>query len=379
MSENLTVPAEEDEFLGLGDDLFKQERKKALNIAPPEPTKKELRLKKTPLQKALRVMMKRAGISKIPPDTQIFEGKTGPVFPISEIGFISKDKQSDPLLAELAKTCPVRNRLNRDDIAKSQVLVVGSQIFKAGRMWTPIHIHRDIQDGRLECISGRHRLAFLALVYGSDLKVPVYLEGLDLKAAREAVAVANDARSVKALERASYAIVRAVGGDAEASQDSLYNKLATLKPNIIKYCVYSVIERGYPAKLQFKLSEKSSRPKGEITTVSNVETFWSEILDWNKDVVRHEFDASLKESVKFLNAFVSEATSLKGFDSDQHLSAVAFTAIARYCRAWKNVTGRSITDIAKDMAKAIVSVGQTSKKQQTEIYSMIVDWVEENK
>ena len=63
MSENLTIPAEEDEFLGLGDDLFKQERKKALSL-PPEPTKKELRLKKTPLQKALRVMMKRAGISK---------------------------------------------------------------------------------------------------------------------------------------------------------------------------------------------------------------------------------------------------------------------------------------------------------------------------
>ena len=378
MSENLTIPAEEDEFLGLGDDLFKQERKKALSL-PPEPTKKELRLKKTPLQKALRVMMKRAGISKIPPDTQIFEGKTGPTFLISEIGFISQDKQSDPLLAELAKTCPVRNRLNRDDISRSQVLIVGAQIFKAGRMWTPIHIHRDIQDGRLECISGRHRLAFLALVYGADLKVPVYLEGLELRAAREATAVANDARSVKALERASYAITRAVGGDVEADQDSLYVKLATLKPNIIKYCVYSVIERGYPSKLHFKMSEKSSRPKGEITTVSNVETFWSEILDWNKETKRQEFDAGLKESVKFLNALVSTAASLKGFDADQHLSAAALTAIARYCRAWKNVTGRSITDIAKDMAQAIVSVGQTSKKQQSEIYGIIVDWVEKNK
>jgi hypothetical protein len=316
-------------------------------------------------------MLKRSGLSKPPLVERILEGKVGMKIPISEIGFLARDKQKEPLLAELAQSCSVRNRLNRDEISKNRILTVGTEIFKAGHMWTPIHVHRDLADGRYECISGRHRLAFLAIVYGEDLEVPVHLEHLTLKAAREATAVANDGRPVKAMERASYAILRAVGGDSKADQKKLYNSLSNLKPNLIKYCVYSVIERGYPVKLSFKLSEKSSRPDGGLTTVSNVEMFWDEGLNWFKGMSQEVFDEGLQDSVCFLNAFVEEIQTITGFDPDQHLTANVMAALGRYYQTYNNITSRNAIPIVKELARGVVDIGKTVKKPQTVIYNLI--------
>ena len=367
MNKNVVSPiGEVDEFHGLGDDLLTAKSPESQDVQ----IKKGPRLKKPIKQKALRVMLKRSGLKKPPMIERVLECKTGPKIPISEIGFMVNDKQSDSLLKELAEECPIRNRLNRDEVLKNRILAVGTEIFKAGRMWTPIHVHQDLMDGRYECVSGRHRLAFLAIVYGSDLEVPVYLEHLTLKTAREAVAVANDSRPVKALERASYAILRAVGGDSTADQDKLYSKLATLKTNISKYCVYSVIERGYPTKLNFKMSERSSRPDGGITTVSNIEGFWAEALPWQIGMKREEFDKGLIESVKFLNQFVEEVKKVPGFDPDQHLTANVLSSVGRYyllqVNKWKDLVA-----FCGYLANAVVTMGHTSKKKPSDIYNLI--------
>ena len=369
MSKRVVPPiGEEDEFRGLGDDLFGQETPKESVV----PVKKGPRPKMTRRQKALRVMIKRAGIKSPPTIERILEGKTGPKIPISEIGFITNDIQSDVLMAELAQECHVRNRLNRDDILLSRILAVGSEIFKAGRMWTPFYIHQDIYDGRYECISGRHRLAFLALVYGSNLEVPVYIEHLTLKSAREAVTVANDSRPVKALERASYAILRASGGDSEADQDKIYNRLSNLKTNMTKYCVYSVIERGFPAKFTFKLSERSSRPDGGITTVSNIEVFWSEALYWQVGMERKDLDSQLGDSVKFLNLFVSTIRKIPGFNPDQHLTANVLAAVGKYYLAYPNPINDVRAVNVPKLSKVVVALGHTVKKQVVDIYNSIL-------
>jgi hypothetical protein len=360
---------EEDEFRGLGDGLLTGGP--ARKIEPVIQLPKGPRLKKTIKQKALRVMLKRSGMLRPPHVETILEGKTGPRIPISEIGFISNNKQADPLIASLAKECPIRNRLNRDDIKKSRILAVGSQIFKDGHMWTPIHVHRDLHDGRFECISGRHRLAFLALVYGPDLEIPVYLENLTLKAAREATAVANDSRPVKSLERASYAILRAVGGDSAADQGKLYAKLANLKPNVVKYCVYSVMERGYPEKLTFKLSELPSRPDGGITTVSNVEEFWSEALLWTKGMDQKEFDHRLGDSVKFINAFVTAIQKVSGFDPDQHLTSNVLWAVGRYYADYNRI--KNPIFLHDEIARAVVAMGRTDREKQSDLHLAIAN------
>lgn len=144
---------EEDEFRGLDEGLLLQEE--SFIVEEPK-VHKGPRVKKTVRQKALRVMLKRSGLSKPPLVDRILEGKMGMRIPISKIGFISNDNPSDPLMAELAQECLVRNRLNRDDVLRSRVLAIGTEIFRAQKMWTPIHVHCDLVDGRYECISGRH-------------------------------------------------------------------------------------------------------------------------------------------------------------------------------------------------------------------------------
>ena len=361
------IPVEDDEFQGLGDDLVNQV-KPASAVAVKE---KVVRSRKTRQQKDMRVILKRSGLAKPPPVEQILQGRMGEKVSISEIGFLSLDEHSDPVLNDIATACPIRNRLNRDEVLKSRVLVIGSQILKAGRMWTPILVYRDVDSGRLECISGRHRLTFLALVYGTDLEVPVHIENMTLKEAREAAAVANDSRPIKALERASYAILRAVGGDTEANQDQVYRKLATNKLNVGKYCVFSVIERELPSKLSFNLSERSSRPDGGVTTVSNIECFWNEAFAWTRDMTRQEFDKELKESVSFLNVFIDKIKKIKGFDSSQHLSAGVMSALGRYYLSYKNITHRSAISVCGKMAEGVVGLGQTSKRPQSELYNAL--------
>ena len=361
------MPFVEDEFQGLGDDLVAQTQQESKT----DDAEKSPRIRKTRRQKDMRVMLKRAGLAKPPPSEQILKGRTGERVKISEIGFISLDEHDDPVMDEIATACPVRNRLNRDEVLKSRVLVIGSQILKAGRMWTPILVYRDMDSGRLECISGRHRLTFLALVYGTDLEVPVHVEEMTLKEAREAAAVANDSRPIKALERASQAILRAVGGDTDANQDQVYKKLATHKSNVSKYCVFSVIDRELPVKLNFQMSERSSRPDGGITTVSNIECFWDEAFAWTREMTRQEFDKDLKESVLFLNAFIDEIRKVKGFDPSQHLSAGVMSAVGRYYLSYKNITHRSALEVSTKMARGVVGLGQTSKRQQGELYNAL--------
>jgi hypothetical protein len=215
----------------------------------------------------------------------------------------------------------------------------------------------------------------LAIVYGTDLEVPVYLENLTLKAAREAAAVANDTRPIKALERTSYAILRAVGGDSAAGQDRLYDKLGKYKSTVGKYCVYSVIERGYPERLNFKMSEKSSRPDGGITTVSNIEGFWGEALPWIREMSRKKLDDDLGLSVKFLNAFVAAIQEVPGFDPDQHLTAGVLAAVGRYYQTYQKITGRNAIAMCDELARGVVKIGQTSKKHQTELYNEIAGCV----
>ena len=363
----MNVQVEDDEFAGIGDDLASQVK----TISVVAVKDKTARIRKTRRQKDMRVILKRSGLAKPPPIEQILQGRTGEKIAISKIGFLSLDEHSDPVLDEIAVACPIRNRLNRDEVLKARVLAIGAQIFKAGRMWTPIFVYRDVDTDRLECISGRHRLTFLALAYGTDLEVPVHVERMTLKEAREAAAVANDSRPIKALERASYAILRAVGGDTGANQDQVYRNLATHKINVGKYCVFSVIERELPAKLHFSLSEKFSRPDGGITTVSNIECFWNEAFSWTREMSRQEFDKELKESVLFLNAFVEKIRKVKGFDSAQHLSAGVMSALGRYYLSYKNITHRSAIVVCGNMAEGVVSLGQTSKRPQSELYNAL--------
>jgi len=334
-----------------------------------KPSKKRTRKPLSMMEKVMRVMLRRAGLNELPPVTDIVRSKVGMRVPIKDIALFTGEPK-DELLAELAANFPVRNIVNLSaEVQKTRVMTIGSQILAAGRMYQPIQVAR--VEGNLQCTSGRHRLAFLAIAYGPTAKIPVYIEEMTLCEARDAVVVANQARPTKALERAEHAILQAVGGDADAEQDDMYGKTVVTKAKARKYCVYSVLERGHPVRLAFPVSLTSSRKDGGLTTITNVENYWGNAIEWSKDTTRKDFDEALKNATAFLNTLAKHLQMLPGFDAKDHMASMTLSAIGKYYRAYLEITGNDPSGKVADIAAAIVALGEIGRQKSEKTYEAI--------
>lgn len=326
----------------------------------------------TRTEKALRLMLRRSGRETFPTLDELMEGKNGKNVAISDIGIFAGTPK-DPLIAELATDCMVGNTLNFSaEITKLRTLQVGTQIAKAGRMHSPIHVAYIKENGSLQCVSGLHRLAFLILVYGADSKIPVYLEEMTLEEARDAMGVANDSRPAKAKERAELAVLKALKGKSNVNQDELYMQMATSKSNARKYCVYSLVERGYPMKLGFKTSATSSRKDGGLTTLSNVETFLSFALDWYPELTRTDYDKLLKGCVEFLNALAVSFQKNVNFNPDHHMTTKPMTAIGKYYYETAFARKEDPMTIVDKVTDKMVKMGDVSRWNPDEILNLLV-------
>jgi len=376
----------DDGLKGLGDDLFgeegkgleddDQEAQEGVQEAPGAVRDAGLGKKTwknvTARQKAVNVIVRRAAKDKVPDIRQLLVGKMGTEVKIRDIGLFIGGDHKDALMAELAQECPVRNRVNLSaEVQKKRILDVGAQIVESGRMYQPVSVARIKDDGRLECTSGRHRLAFLALMYGSDTRIPVCVEDMTMNEARDAVVVSNQARPTKALERAEHTVLQAVKGNLNAEQDDLYYRTVTAKAKARRYCVFSVINRSYPMKLDFAVSQDSSRKGGGVTTLTNIEGFWGAALDWEDGMERKKFDAELKESVRFLNVVVATMHTQKGFVPKQHLAAMTLSAVGKYYRAFREITGGDASSVAVDVAKCVVKMGEVGRQKSEKTYSVL--------
>jgi hypothetical protein len=325
----------------------------------------------TKAQKAWRLILRRSGKEEFPSLDDLMDGKNGKKVVINEIGIFAGTPK-DPLIAELAADCMVGNTLNFSaEITKLRTLQVGTQIVKAGRMHTPIHIAKIKENGSLQCVSGLHRLAFLILVYGADSEIPVYLEEMTLEEARDAMGVANDSRPAKAKERAELAVLKALKGKSNVNQDELYMQMATNKSNARKYCIYSIVERGYPEKLCFKTSATSSRKDGGMTTLSNVETFLSEALDWYPELTRTDYDKLLKGCVEFLNALAVSFQKNANFNPDHHMTTKPMTAIGKYYYETAFAKKEDPMTIVDKVADKVVKMGDVSRWNPDEIFNLL--------
>lgn len=324
----------------------------------------------SPRQKAIRVILRRAGKETLPELDHLLRNKGGKSMRICDIGLFIGESE-DAVLGDISKECLIPNRVNLSaEVMLSQVKKVGSQILQAGRMYQPIQIARIEEDGVFECTSGRHRLAFLALLYGPQATIKVYVEDMTLQEGRDAVVVANMARPTKALERAEHTVLQAVHGDASAAQDDMYKNTATTKTKVKKYCVFSVLKNKYPAELTFKLSLTASRQGGALTTITNVENFWGASLSWNKEMERSVFDAQLKKSIEFLNALTIALQAETGFDAVQHMSSMALSATGKYYQDVESVTGDALSRV-NDIAKAIVDMGDIGRQKSDVTYTAL--------
>ena len=333
--------------------------------------------KLTRIQKAIRLLRRKSGKDQLPSLEDLMQGKVGKRIAINDIGIFAGTPK-DPLIAELATECMVGNTLNFSaEITKLRMLQVGVQILKAGKMYSPIHVAQIQENGSYQCVSGRHRLAFLILIYGADAKIPVYLETMTLEEARDAMGVANDSRPAKAKERAELAVLKALNGKSNVSQAELYTQMATSKINSRKYCVYSVMERGYPAKLNFKVSATASRKDGGLTTLSSVETFLHMAMDWRPDTTQKQFDIALKNAVEFVNALADAFQRNPEFNPDEHMTTKPMTAIGRYyldCQISKDVIHTAIS-VVDDIVKNLVCVAGIGRKEPEWIYQLLLDMV----
>ena len=369
---------DDDDMKGLGDDLFNNEKtlvedgnNESQGIKLPSGGVSQGKVL-TPQQKAIRTILRRSGKDKIPELRQLMSGKWGTEVAVKDISIFINDIQGDKLMSDLSKQCPLRNRINLSaEVIKRRVLEVGVQIVEAGKMYQPIAVAKIVEDGRLECTSGRHRLAFIAMVFGPDARIPVYIEDMSLNEARDAVVVSNQARNTKALERAEHSVLQAVHGDSNASQDDLYRKTVTAKSKARRYCVFSVINRGYPQKLSFLVSTDSSR-KGGLTTLANIENYWSAAVTWKKGMERSVFDADVKESVKFLNALVEKMKEDAAFNSKQQLASMVLVAIGKYYKNYKNTTGAYATEVADKVANKLVSMGDIGRQKSEKTYAALI-------
>lgn len=344
---------------------------KAPRKTPAASKKKPAREKLNPRSKAVRVILRMSGKDEVPELDHLLRNKGGNSMRICDIGLFIGEPD-DEVLKELAAECKIPNRVNLSaEVLLSQVKKVGASILQSDRMYQPIQVARIEEDGSYECTSGRHRLAFLSLLYGPKANIKVYVEDMTLQEARDAVVVANMARPTKAMERAEHAVLQAVHGDASAKQEELYKATATNKSKAKKYCVYSVLKNAYPAKLSFPLSLTASRDGGiALTTITNVENFWGAALEWHKQMKRDEFDAQLKDSIEFLNKLADSFGETKDFDAGQHMASKTLTAIGKYYSDLQSVTGNAI-DKAAAIAEAIVAMGEIGRQKSEVTYAAL--------
>lgn len=388
----MVADEEDDGFKGAGDDVFggeglggerdddsSQDASEAsqdgLGLVGKVSKDKKTWNKVTPHQKVVNVILRRARKDAIPPLKQLLKGKWGNEIAIKDIALFIGDEQDDEVMAELAKKCPIRNCVNLSaEVRKKRVQDVAAQIVESGRMYFPIHVARiKGKDGTvtIQCTSGRHRAVGLAILYGVDVKIPVYMEDQTISEARDAVVFANQTRSAKALERAEHSVLQSVQGDVDTAQEDLYYRTVTGKDKAKKYCVFSVISRGYPAKLEFPVSTGSTRKGGRLTTLANVEGFWGAALEWTDGMEFKEFDSGLKATIKFLNALVAAMQKEKGFDPSAHLATKQLVAIGKYYRTYKEITGSNAFRVVGGIAKCIVKMGPIGGEKSEKTYNAL--------
>jgi hypothetical protein len=319
--------------------------------------------------KVIKSVLTKARVEELPTLEVLLRNKTGVVKKISDVAVFVGSPENE-VLAWLAEGIPNKNVINGSaEVDLKNIVNVGVEIVKSGKLYQIPHI-ADIPDCGDQCTSGRHRLAFLALAYGFDALIPFYSEAMSLNEARDAVVYANDSRTVGAQERAEHAAMQAASGNADISQDDLYAKMCFNRRDSRQYCVFSVINRGYPSKLRFSVSTTAA--KGDsLATISSISGFWKVALEWVPGMTRLEFDKNLENSTEFINRLVEYMRTLAGFQADQHMAAMPLVAIGKYYRNMTDV-GMAIDQLViEKLAKVIVGLGPIARVSTDNVYGAI--------
>lgn len=321
-------------------------------------------------EKFVKSLLKKANLKELPNINDLFKTTESTKVKLKDLAIFISDNPTG-ILKEVAKEIPLRNTLNlAAEVEEKRVKEVGIRIFESGKIYMAIECAK-LTDGsmNLECWSGRHRLAFLALVYGPDAEVPVRITEYTTNEARHAVLIANDARKTLMHEKAQSSYYKA-GGD-EIDRSVVYDKMAVNKTKAIHYVMAGVLgKKIHGATLKFDVSETSSRADGSLTTGNNLQGYYSNAIEWSKSMQFKEMEDSIKGSTKFLNEVVGELKHQDGFDAKQQLAAQPLKALGSiYIKLSEDIHGTNVSavDYAKVVAESLVSMGTIGRNRSEEI------------
>jgi len=348
----------------------KGKKQGAVTPAVTLPRAKKAKQQLSPKEKTLLSIARKSDVPTLPPLATLIQNMAGTKMKIKDIALFT-GKPSDPVLAELAAGCPLKNSVNLSaEVQKKRLVYVGIQIVKANRMYTPIQIAKIGHN--YECVSGRNRLAFLALAYGVESEIPVTIQEMTLNEARDAVVVANQSRRAEALEQAEHMMLKAVQGNASATLEEIYGKGVVNRASLKKYCTFSVRIRDLPEPLSFTVAKSQARKEGGIMLLGNIEVFFGAALDWKYGMPLQEFNANFVAGIKFLNALVAVFTKQSGFDPKSHMSSKTMIAVGKFYKL--RVDNKASTlPLVGHIAKAIIDMGDVGKQKSELTYKMLME------
>lgn len=238
--------------------------------------------------------------------------------------FISMNKRKDAVIDGIKNTCPFLNVVNYDtEVSSNRVLKVMREVLNAGKFFFDIEIAELKEDGvaSYQCVSGRHRLAGIALLWGPDAEVPVVIKkGLTLKEARLMTVYANNTRGIGKIEKTMINISERLGGDVAAiSTDDGYAKAVNSKTSAKDYILWMLSEGKVNVGASVQLKGDHT-VKDSVYTVSSVEAFFGSAICYTKGDTKREFEKQVRDAAAWLKKLYEALCKESGFVLREHCS-----------------------------------------------------------
>lgn len=349
---------EKQSVVGVSDEMSKTGGFSGVNVGSQKQKKRVGRPKKekvelSPKEKFVATILRKAGLDELPPLNDLVGRETGVKLPISSVA-VFRSKSSNDALATVWNDLP--NRLHLEaPVRYSRMMKVAVKILKDGKLFHPIEVG-DVR-GQTDCISGRHRLAFLALAYGIDAEIPMIVESTTIEDATLAVVSANDTRSSEMTEKADLYFVEAAHGDRNTTNTQDYQAVRN-KSGAIGYAIKYVIIKKSLAELDFKLTATKSRKEGGVATMAAVTWFWKAGLDWSSVMKHSDFEEAIVQSVGVLSQLVFEFQKNEEFNPKFHMATKPMNAIGKIFRDyWSLGQVDALLGKIPSVANIIIDIG----------------------
>jgi len=321
------------------------------------------------MQKAVNSMLKKAGLEELPQlEDLLGSNGFGTKTKIADLAIFLNEPDSE-LLKLIQSECPVANTVNCSaSVDLKLVKKVGHNILTAGRIFQPMTVAK-VEDGSLQVTSGRHRLTFLAMLYGTSAKIPVIIQDMSLVEARNAVVFSNQARSTKALEKADHVVLQACHGNLELDLEERYEVAVRNKTTMKRFVTFHVVANEEISKVSFAVGD--TRKDGALTTYSGLEGFWGNAIQWHSEMTYPQFEKDVKKATRFINAVVKAMEACADFDSKQQMSTQALTAVGAYYASLTD-SGVNVQKVADKIGEALVKMGEIGREKSEVIKSGLV-------